>query len=96
MTHGVGILLLAAVAGYWVLERAAAHKGRLKQVGQLVGGLVIVMSLVGAVCTTICTATGSMGMCSMKRGMKAGGYTCPLTGASMPGAKSAPPASVAR
>ena len=57
MTHGVGFLLLAAVAGYWVLERASSHKGNLKRVGQLVGAAVILISLLGAICKIACAAT---------------------------------------
>jgi len=48
MLHGVGVLLLTAAAGYWVLERAMAHKGQMKQVGLFLGGLLIVASLVAA------------------------------------------------
>ena len=47
MTHEVGVLLLSAVAGYWVLERASSHKGELQRVGRLLGTIVIVMSLIG-------------------------------------------------
>jgi hypothetical protein len=58
MTHGTGLLLLSAVAGYWVLERSAAHKGQLKNVGQLIGWVVIVISLVGMACKIFALTTG--------------------------------------
>ena len=45
--HGIATLLLTAIGGYWVLERASAHKGQLKQVGYLLGSIIIVVSLVG-------------------------------------------------
>ena len=64
MLHDVGGLLLAAVGGYWVLERAETHKGDLKRVGQFLGALIIVASLVGVVCRVWSAATcrpGSMG-----------------------------------
>ncbi len=44
-----GVFLLATIGGYWMLERAAAHKGNLKTVGQVLGWLVIVASLLGVV-----------------------------------------------
>ena len=44
-----GWLLLATIGGYWMLERAATHKGQLKIVGQVLGWLVIVASLLGVV-----------------------------------------------
>ncbi len=54
MLHGLGVLLLSAVAGYWVLERAATHKGYLKRIGQLVGGIIILFSLIGIACLAGC------------------------------------------
>ena len=58
MAYGTGILLLTAVAGYWVLERSAAHKGNIKQVGQVVGWFVIVTSIIGVTCRVYTLATG--------------------------------------
>ncbi|PIQ84301.1 MAG: hypothetical protein COV75_02985 [Candidatus Omnitrophica bacterium CG11_big_fil_rev_8_21_14_0_20_63_9] len=88
MAYGIGILLLSAVAGYWVLERSALHKGQLKRVGQFVGWLVIVVSVVGIACRVWCLASGNSGWCSMGKGWK-GGY-CPLTSKSAPGPAQAP------
>lgn len=61
--YGVGVLLLSAVAGYWVLERAESHKGSLRKVGRFLGWLIIVSSLIGAVCRVWCLAcpSGAMG-----------------------------------
>ena len=73
MSGGAGALLLAAVGGYWVLERAERHKGTLKQVGQFLGAAVIIISLLGVACKVWGAAkcpTGSMG--------KGGGW-CPFT-----------------
>jgi hypothetical protein len=72
MVYGTGLLLLAAVGGYWVLERAASHKGNLKRVGQILGAVIIIVSLIGVACKVWCAATcppGSMGK---------GGW-CPFT-----------------
>lgn len=75
---GGGALLLAAVAGYWVLERADKHKGNLKSIGQIVGWVVIVASLVGVACRVWGTAAGTMGWCPK------GSMWCPFTGKPMP------------
>jgi len=58
MVYGTGILLLTAVAGYWVLERSSAHKGNLKRVGQALGWIVIVASLIGVACRVYALSTG--------------------------------------
>jgi len=58
MLYGSGLLLLSAVAGYWVLERADSHKGQLKKAGQVVGWVVIVTSLLGVACRVYAVATG--------------------------------------
>ncbi len=47
MVHGIGVLLFAAIGGYWLLERALPHKGQMKQLGLFLGSLIIVASLVG-------------------------------------------------
>jgi len=65
MGHGSGLLLLTAVAGYWVLERASVHKGQLQKVGFFVGSVVIIASLVGVICTVWCLGTGTSGMCPL-------------------------------
>ena len=48
--HGIGLLLVTVVAGYWVLERAETHKGDLRRVGKVLGWLIIVSSLLGIAC----------------------------------------------
>lgn len=74
MIHGgTGPLLLSAVAGYWVLERAARQKGRLQQIGRILGTAIIVISLVGVACRIWCIAS-----CSKTPGMTMGGF-CPFT-----------------
>jgi hypothetical protein len=82
---GSGLLLLAAVAGYWVLERAERHKGLLKRVGQWVGGAIIVVSLVGVGCRVFCAATCPPGA----MGMGAKGF-CPFGFKAMPPPDTAP------
>ena len=72
MEHGVGVLLLAAIGGYWVLERAAQHKGNLKRIGQLVGVAIIIISFLGVACRVWYAATCTPGM------MGKGGW-CPFS-----------------
>jgi len=84
MGHGAGILLLSAIGGYWVLERASTHKGGLKQVGQLVGGVIIAVSLIGVACQVWCLATGATGFGPMGKAGK--GVYCPYTPGMSPSA----------
>jgi hypothetical protein len=64
---GAGFWLLAAVGGYWVLERAESHKGQLRRVGKLLGSIIIVLSLLGIVC-------GAWSAC------RGEGWSCPFGG----------------
>jgi len=50
MGHGVGILLIALAAGYWVLTLADKERGQLKKVGKALGLIIIGVSLVGTAC----------------------------------------------
>ena len=70
LAGGSGTLLLAAIGGYWVLERAESHKGGLRKIGRLLGGAIILISLIGIVCRVWCTANGAV------PGMK--GRYCPM------------------
>ncbi len=70
-SHGVGILLISAAAGYWVLTQAAGQKERLRKVGNLVGLIIIVVSLLGTACKIYYQVTGS-------RPGKS--WMCPMTG----------------
>lgn len=66
MSYGAGGLLIAAAAGYLVLERAEAHKKGLRQVGRWVGWIIILVSFVGVICIVQRYARGSMvGYCPM-------------------------------
>ena len=50
MGHGMGMSLIGVAAGYWILERSAAQKGHVKNLGQFLAWVVIVASLVGILC----------------------------------------------
>ena len=81
MGHGLVGLLLTAVAGYWVLERASTHKGQLQKIGFFVGSFVIVASLVGFICSIWCMNTGKMGTCPFGGKMGKGDYYRGMPGA---------------
>lgn len=74
MAYGAGVLLLSAVAGYWALERSSSHKGVLKKTGQLVGWVVIVVSLTGVVCRVVSAVGGEGVFCRLK-----GSAMCPFS-----------------
>ncbi len=59
MAHGAEVLLVAAVAGYWVLERAETHKRGLKRVGRWLGWSIIAVSLVGVACRVVMIVAGA-------------------------------------
>jgi uncharacterized membrane protein len=71
MLYGFGGSLLAAVAGYWVLERAETHKGSLRRIGRLLGAGIITVSILALVCQF-------WGACAVKKGGQ-----CPLMPAPM-------------
>ena len=59
MLHqGIGFMLLTAIGGYWVLERSETHKGDLRQVGRLLGSIIVALSLLGVVCRFWCAIGG--------------------------------------
>ena len=88
MTHGVGVLFLASVAGYWGLERASAHKGNLKHIGQWLGGGIIVVSLLGAIAQVWTMTAYQMKWCPMGSASSKK-WACPFS----PNASSLPPQS---
>ena len=44
MGAGIGIFLISAAAGYWVLARSSAEQGWVKTLGRLMGILIITVS----------------------------------------------------
>ena len=66
MSFGTGGLLIAAAAGYLVLERAETHKGNLRRVGRWVGWIIMLVSFGGVICIIQRCAKGPMrGYCPM-------------------------------
>ena len=61
MHGGIAELLLAAVGGYWVLERASGQKGNLRKLGRLLGMGIIVLSFLSLICQMWCFGGGRMG-----------------------------------
>ena len=94
MMQGLGLLLLSAVGGYWVLVQGSARKGELQRVGRLLGSIVIIVSLIGVGYVVVSVMNGvagcSMGDCRMgKRAMM--GSSCPFTSRMKSGVSSAAP-----
>lgn len=72
-------LLLSAAAGYWVLERAEHQKGRIRTIGRIVAGLILVLSLGGVLCKVTACMQGRGSFCA--KGMGGGvKHTCPISG----------------
>jgi hypothetical protein len=66
---GTGLLLVAAVAGYWLLERAQTHQGGLRVLGRVLGALIIIVALMGTACKVfVCMGSAKSGMCPLKPG----------------------------
>ncbi|GEM_PF-3250555 len=83
MLYDGGMLLVAALGGYLVLERAAKQKGLLKQVGQLIGWFVMFAGVAGVICqASMCMSRH----CAMGKGQ------CPFS-SRMKMHESLPPAS---
>ncbi len=61
MIQGAGLLLISAAVGYFVLERAEKHKGGLKRTGQLLGWVIMLVSLVGVACRVCYLSTWTPG-----------------------------------
>lgn len=78
-----GMLLLAAIGGYWVLERSETHKGELKRIGRLLGITVIAFSLAGLIFR--CWAA-----CEWMPRKAGGGWSCPFKSTSIPAQEPAP------
>ena len=85
MIVGIGVLLLAAAAGYWVVLQAEGHKRGLRRLGRWLGGAIIVIALLGTTCLLTCGASGQT--CPM---MGAGKTGCPVTGSRAPATQTLP------
>ena len=76
-------LLLTGAVGYWVLERAEHEKGRVRTIGRIVAGLILILSLAGLICKGYWMTTGKSlpgAFCPMG---KRGG--CPMLGGAASG-----------
>lgn len=79
MIHGVSGLLVATAAGYWVLTNASKEKGQIKKLGQILGLIIIVVSMAGAACKVYyCVSACQSG------GMMSGKAACPFPFSSPP------------
>ncbi len=79
MGHSIGVLLFTAIGGYWLLERGLTHKGQMKQLGLILGSLIIVISLAG-----VAAQAWSLSTCRVSHGGKMGKKAgwCPMMSSS--------------
>ena len=56
--HGVSSFLITSAVGYWVLTIAQKERGQVKKTGQLLGIIIVLVSLVGVGCKIYALATG--------------------------------------
>lgn len=82
MAHGISVLLIATAVGYWTLTNANKEKGRVKKLGQFLGLLIIVISLLGTFCKIACAVKA----CQMGKGAACG----TMLGGGMGGGKACP------
>lgn len=73
---GIGGLLIAAAAGYWVLTLATKEKNQVKKLGQLVGTIILAVSLGAVGLSVYCWATRCP--TSGKWGYSSGKMACPM------------------
>ncbi len=82
----VPLLLISLSLGYFVFLYASREKNEVKTVGRLVGIVVIVLSLSGVLCSTVCMIKkGSCGMmkkeqCNMGSSHGKSAESCPMMG----------------
>lgn len=74
LLHGISGLLIAAAAGYWVLTVSQKERGRVKQLGQWLGLVIVLVSVAGAACKLYYTLT-----CQVTDACPSG-PKCPFTG----------------
>jgi len=65
---GCALGLIALGVGYLVFLNASKEKGNLRMAGRIIGAVIIVVSVLGAICAVKC---------------KMGGGTCPMMGDKM-------------
>ena len=74
MAHGLGLFMISAAAGYWVLVQASGQRNQMKKLGQYLGLIIIAISLAGAACKIYHLATGK----SLIRSLCPPGMGCPF------------------
>jgi hypothetical protein len=81
--ESAALMLLALAAGYWVLTISQSQQKPLDKLGRLVGGFILLVSIVGLVAGAICRVGCMRGTCSASR------MHCPMS-ASAPAPADAP------
>ena len=76
MGQGIGVTLITAAVGYWVLVTSEKEKGQVKKTGQILALIIILISLAGAACRVI-------GFARAKGYCPGGKMACPFVGKPM-------------
>ena len=85
--HGAGVLLIAAGVGYWVLTLAIRQKSKSKiqKLGEVLGYLIIILSILGAGCQMYFKWNRGSGYYGKKGGyFCSSGVSCPFAKKSLP------------
>lgn len=75
------LLLIALGFGYKIFAEASANnKKRVKQLGQLVGSVIMIISFLGTLCAVSYAIQYRKMNCPIGKGWMGGGKMCPITG----------------
>ena len=90
VTHQIVAYLISLAVGYWILTLSEKEKGKNKTIGQVIGWIIIVVSLAGPLCIGAChllcrTQSGSCSYSSCCPGDGHGMSSCPEMGKGMMG-----------
>jgi hypothetical protein len=75
LTHRIVAYLIGLAVGYWVLTLAEKEKNFNKTLGKIIGGIIIVVSLIGPLCIA---GKCMMGKCEMGSGCCSSMSSCPM------------------
>ena len=83
--HKITLLMLTLAVGYWVLTLAQTQPKPLDKLGRIIGGLILIGALIGAICISVCRLGCAKGWCPPSGGGK---MMCSMGAGAPCGAKS--------